>query len=83
MAKLRNVTITLEEEVARWARIYAARRDSSVSRVLAEMLKERMAEEDGYEKAMRRTLARKPFLRADGRYPSREELHDRRRLRRH
>jgi hypothetical protein len=77
-SKLRNLTVTLEEDVARWARVYAAKRDSSLSRVLADMLKERMAEEDNYEKAMRRTLARKPFLKSDGRYPSREELHDRR-----
>jgi hypothetical protein len=78
MAKLRNVTVTLEEDVARWARVYAAQRDLSLSRVLADMLKERMAAEDQYEKAMRRALARKPFLKSDGRYPSREELHDRR-----
>jgi hypothetical protein len=77
-AKLRNVTVTLEEDVARWARVYAAQRDLSLSRVLADMLKERMAEEDKYEKAMRRALARKPFLKSNGRYPSREELHDRR-----
>jgi hypothetical protein len=76
-SKLRNVTVTLEEEVARWARVYAARRDSSLSRVLAEMLKERMDEEDTYEKAMRRALGRKAFLKTDGRYPSRQELHDR------
>lgn len=39
---LRNVTVTLEEDVARWARIEAARRDTSVSRLLGELLKERM-----------------------------------------
>jgi hypothetical protein len=77
-SKLRNVTVTLEEEVARWARVYAARRDSSLSRVLADMLRERMGAEDNYETAMRRALARKPFLKTDARYPSRQELHDRR-----
>jgi hypothetical protein len=41
--RLRNVTVTLEEEVARWARIEAARRDTSVSRLLGELLKERMS----------------------------------------
>ncbi|MFZ0418702.1 MAG: hypothetical protein WAM04_11435 [Candidatus Sulfotelmatobacter sp.] len=40
--RLRNVTVTLEEEVAQWARIEAARRDTSVSRLLGELLKERM-----------------------------------------
>lgn len=44
--KLRNITITLEEEVARWARIEAATRDTSVSRLVAEILKERMIQSD-------------------------------------
>jgi len=41
--RLRNVTVTLEEDVAQWARIEAARRDTSVSRLLGELLKERMS----------------------------------------
>ncbi len=79
--RLRNVTITLEEDVARWARIEAARNDTSVSRLLAKILKERMKESDEYDAAKRRALARKPFLKSDGRYLSREEVHDRARLR--
>lgn len=43
--KLRNVTITLEEEVARWARVEAARKDTSVSRYLANVLKQQMRED--------------------------------------
>ena len=78
---LRNVTVTLEEEVAQWARIEAARRDTSVSRLLGELLKERMSTQDGYERAMKRALGRKPFLRSRGRYLTREEAHDRARLR--
>lgn len=79
--KLRNVTISLEEAVARWARVQAAIRDTSVSRFLAEILKERMAEFDNYNTAKRRALARKPFVKSDGRYLTREEAHDRTRLR--
>jgi hypothetical protein len=79
--KLRNVTVTLEEKIAQWARIEAARQDTSVSRLLANILKERMQEKDSYERAMRQALARKPFLKTDGRYLSREEVHDRARLR--
>jgi hypothetical protein len=45
--RLRNVTVTLEEDVARWARIEAARQDTSVSRLLGEILKERMTGQDG------------------------------------
>jgi hypothetical protein len=46
-SRLRNVTVTLEEDVAQWARIEAARRDTSVSRLLGELLKERMPAQDG------------------------------------
>ena len=81
MSKLRNVTITLEEKVARWARIEAARNDTSVSRLLAAILKERMEDGDSYERAMRRALAREPFLKSDGRYLTREEAHERARFR--
>ena len=45
--RLRNVTVTLEEDVAQWARIEAARRDTSVSRLLGGLLKERMAVNGG------------------------------------
>ncbi len=79
--RLRNVTVALEPELARWARIEAARQETSLSRFLAGILKERMAAQDGYAAAMRRSLARKPFLKTDGRYPTREEIHDRSRLR--
>ena len=75
--KLKNVTITLDEEVARWARIEAAQKETSVSRLLGEILRERMLRNDAYQKAMRRALARKPFLKSEGRYLSREEAHDR------
>jgi len=79
--RLRNITITLEENVARWVRLEAARRDTSVSRLLAAVLRQQMRESDGYERAMQRALARKPFLKTNGRYLSREEAHDRSRLR--
>lgn len=77
---LRNVTVTLEEDVARWARIEAARRETSVSRFLGELLREQMEENDEYEMAMRRALRRKAFL-TGGPYLSREEIHDRTRVR--
>jgi len=79
--RLRNLTITLEEAVARWARVQAAIKDTSVSRFLAEILRERIVESDGYDAAKRRALARKPFLKTNCRYLTREEAHDRARLR--
>jgi hypothetical protein len=79
--KLKNVTVSLETDVARWARLEAARRETSVSRLLGELLKQRMLEEDGYDAAMRRSLSRKPFPKSDGRYLTREDTHDRSRVR--
>jgi hypothetical protein len=80
---MRNVTITLDEETARWARIEAAHRDMSVSRLIGELLREHMHAQTTYEDAMRRYLARAPVMLkgADRRYPTREELHDRAGLR--
>jgi hypothetical protein len=79
--QLRNVTVTLEEEVARWARIEAARQDTSVSQLLGRLLKQQMAVDQSYERAMKRALQRKPFLHSNRRYLSREEAHDRAGLR--
>ena len=79
---MRNVTITLDEKVLRWARIQAARLDTSVSRLVGDMLGERMEAEEIYGRAMRRFLGRKPVrLKDTGSYPSREELHDRHHVR--
>lgn len=41
------VTVTLEENVASWARIEAARRDISVSRLLGALRKQRMSTQNG------------------------------------
>jgi hypothetical protein len=76
---MKNVTITLDEEVARWARIKAAEEETSVSRLVGEMLREKMGKGKAYEASMHRFLARKP-VRLRGpkdRYPGREELHER------
>lgn len=77
----RNVTVSLDEDVALWARLEAARRDTSVSRLLGDLLKQQMVREERYGSAMRAALARRPFLSSDGRYLKRDELHDRARLR--
>jgi hypothetical protein len=81
--KLKNVTITMDEETARWARVEAAKRDVSLARFLGEMLRERMAGEDAYTASMTRYLAQEPRVhRRPGRpLPTRDELHDRSGLR--
>ena len=79
---MKNVTITLKEEVAQWARVLAARHNTSVSRLLGEMLETSMREDQDFEYARKRYLSRKPVaLKRSGKYPSREEIHDRPMLR--
>jgi hypothetical protein len=75
---MKNVTVTLDEDVALWARVWAARNDTSVSRILGEILRERMLQEEGYEAAMHQFLSVPPrVLKNSGGYPSREEIHER------
>jgi hypothetical protein len=76
---MKNVTITLDEEVARWARVQAAERNTSVSRLVGELLREHMKTEQSYDRAMKRHLGRRPKpLKPRGReYPAREKLHER------
>jgi plasmid stability protein len=77
---MKNVTVTLDEETARWARVEAARRDLSVSSLLRELLREHMGGRESYSGAMERYLSREP-QKLGGPRPSREELHDRAGLR--
>ena len=82
MRKLKNVTITLDEAVARWARLEAARENTSVSRFVGELLAERMRHGHAYDAAMERYLSVKPRAISNGKpYPQRDELHDRTGLR--
>ena len=80
---MKNVTITLDEETAAWARIYAAEHNTSVSRIVGEMLQRQMRDGQKYAEAKQRFLARKPvrLKRAGKRYATRDELHDRTRFR--
>ena len=76
---MKNVTVSLPEEVAAWVRVRAAEDGRSVSRWLAELLEGMRRGEDEYDLAMERLLARKPrkLSWVDGRRPTREELYDR------
>ena len=75
---MKNVTITLGEDVALWARVWAARNATSVSRILGELLRERMLQEEGYEAAMQQFLSVTPrVLKTAGGYPTRDEIHER------
>ena len=65
---MKNLTITVEEGVLEWARIEAAKRGSSVSRMVGEMLAEKMRGEDAYAQAMRSALRFESWGRSDGPY---------------
>lgn len=80
---MKNVTITLDEKIVRWARLCAAERATSVSRLVGDMLREKMLLEEGYESAQRQFFAIAPRpSRAPGTgLPGRDEVHDRAGLR--
>lgn len=80
---MKNVTITLDERTAAWVRVYAAKHNTSVSRIVGEMLQKRMKEARAYDEAMRRFLSKKPvrLSKAGTSYPTRDEAHDRAGLR--
>lgn len=73
---MKNVTITMADSVAEWARLEAARRNTSVSRLVGELLAEKMRSDDAYERAMRDWMERDVTFRSDGRpYPKRDEIY--------
>ena len=81
MRRMKNVTITVEDSVLDWARIEAARRGSSVSRMLGEMLAEKMRHEDAYAQAMRGALRFESWGDSTGSYLDRDEMYERARFR--
>jgi len=75
----RNVTLKLDGDLLKEARILAAEEGSSMSQLLSDKLEELVRERKGYDRARKRALAR---LRVDmdlgwTRPPSRNELHRR------
>ena len=80
---MKNVTIKLSDEAAEWIRIHAAEHKVSVSRILGEMVDERMRASSQYEAARRHFLTRKlrPLKNPGEEYPKREDLYDRPRVR--
>ena len=73
---MKNVTVTMEESVADWARMEAARRNTSVSRLLGELLAEKMRHDDAYERAMNEWLQQDRRYTSDGTpYFTREEIY--------
>ncbi|MFD1331327.1 hypothetical protein ACFQ4O_04880 [Methylopila musalis] len=88
---MKNVTITMDEDVLAWVRIEAAKRGESVSRFLGETIAAQRAaagrdQRDEERAALERFLSGPGFPGAGAAWPGREELYADRKsdlLRRH
>lgn len=78
---VKNLTITVDDAVLEWARVEAAKRGSSVSRMVGEMLAEKMRQEDAYAQAMRHALRFESWGASEGPAPARADLYERAGLR--
>ena len=82
MAK-QNITLSLDKDVIRKARLLSARKSTSVSKLLSDELERLVRDQDRYEQAKRSALAalKKGFHFGGKAMAGREELHDRQGLR--
>ena len=78
-----NITLAIDRELLKKARALAAQRGTSISGLLATELAKLVNNEQEYQQARARVLARlaSGFHLGGGKMPSREELHDRQGLR--
>lgn len=74
---MKNMTITMDDAAAEWVRVEAAKRGSSVSRLVGEWLAEKMRQEDAYAQAMREALSFESWGASDGPYVPRAILFQR------
>ena len=78
-----NITVKVDSELARDARVFAARRGTSLSRLVAEQLEALVRGDQAYEAAKRRALRRlrRGYDLGSEQPLSREDLHHRESLR--
>ena len=72
---MKNVTITVEDTALEWARIEAAKRNTSVSKLVGQMIAEKMRSNDAYAVAMREALKFESWGASDGPYLTRDEIY--------
>lgn len=74
-----NITVSLDRQVLRKAKILAARRETSISRLIAEEIESLVGDDEAYELAQRQALALldKGFHMGGIIRASRDELHER------
>jgi hypothetical protein len=76
---LRNITITVSEEAARWARRKAADEDTSVSKLVGRMIEDQMRRTNAYWLAFEKWKKIKPIPGIDAAHRmTREEANERR-----
>ena len=74
----RNLTLQLDEDVIRRAKVVAAKRGTSVSGLVARELEDLVAEDDRYEESWRRAReVMSSSVARGGRSWRRDEIHDR------
>ena len=72
---MKNVTITVEDATLEWVRIEAAKRNTSVSRLVGEMLTDKMQFDDTYARALREWVADTSSFNSGGApYPARDAV---------
>jgi hypothetical protein len=76
-----TLTVTVDQETLRWVRDRAAEGNIGVAHFVGDVLRQRMETESRYEAARLRFMGRKAQRLSWARYPSKDELHDRTRLR--
>lgn len=75
---MKNVTITVDDAALEWARIEAAKRNTSVSRLVGSFIAEMRRRDDAYVRAYEAWRADARTWRSDGSpYPSRDETYER------
>jgi predicted transcriptional regulator len=79
MSKKTNITLKLDTDLLKAVKVLAAQRGTSISALLTSKLEEEVKQNDEYEKAMKRSIARmKEGWNLGWQKPkSRDELHER------
>ena len=74
-----NITLALDKEIIRKAKVLAAERSTSVSRLLSNEIERMVGERDRYERAKGAAIAelRRGYHLGGGPLPRRDEIYDR------
>jgi len=76
--RMKNVTITVEDDALEWARVEAAKRNTSVSKLVGSFIAEMRRREDAYTRAFHEWKADTRTWRSEGQArPQREALYER------